>query len=225
MSMIPRPAGRIPNARTRLDQAVSTYVVATDGVSAGVVVHALEREGLKVDAAWGPMIEEPSAPEWRRLDLLVVVEPEDDTYPDAQYADLCNGLPRATVIVICSADRERPQTLIWAGVDGLIFEPGADAVIGPAVGSLLAGYVVVPRTLRAAVLPPPLTRRERQMLELIVEGLTNREIADRLYLAESTVKRHLSSTFRRLGVSSRREAAAAVLAAEQSFGVGRKPRS
>jgi DNA-binding NarL/FixJ family response regulator len=203
---------------------VSTFVIAVDGINAATIIHALEREGLNVSAAWGPLTE-LAKPEWERLELVVVVESDDQEVPDAAYRELRSNVPGATIVVICSADRVRPQSLIWTGVDGIVFDPGADAVVGPTVRALLAGYLVVPATLRAALQPPPLTRRERQILELVIEGLTNREIAERLYLAESTVKRHLSSTFRRLGVRSRREAAAAVLAAEQRFGVGREPRS
>jgi DNA-binding NarL/FixJ family response regulator len=151
---------------------------------------------------------------------VVIVEPERAAASEPDYSDLRAALPDAVIVAMCPAERERLHRLVWAGVDGIILDPGADAVVGPAVRNALAGYQVVPRTLRAALQPPPLTSRERQMLALVVEGLTNREIAARLYLAESTVKRHLSSTFRRLGVSSRREAVAAVLSAEPSFGLG-----
>jgi DNA-binding CsgD family transcriptional regulator len=219
-----RSSGLTSHPRSTLQRALSTYVVASEGIAAGVIIQALEREGLNVEARWGSL-DTLTKPDALRLDLLVVVEPDDRPFSEDQYVAIRSSLPRATIAVICPADRPRPQALIWAGADGIIFEPGADAVIGPAVRTLLAGYVSIPRSLRAGLQPPPLTRRERQMLELVVEGLTNREIAERLYLAESTVKRHLSSTFRRLGVSSRREAAAAVLAAEQSFGVGRRPGS
>jgi DNA-binding NarL/FixJ family response regulator len=221
MGMMPRPEGRTSYAQTTLERAVSAYVVASEGAKVGAVIHALEREGLNVEAAWGPFHELSDAAEWSHLDLAVIVEPDTNAYSEAQYSALRSGLPHAIIVVICTADRPRPQALIWAGVDGIVVEPGADSVVGPMVRTLLAGYVVVPGEQRAALQPPPLTHRERQMLGLVVEGLTNREIAERLYLAESTVKRHLSSTFRRLGVSSRREAAAAVLAAEHSFGLGR----
>src|SRR4051794_5749794 len=223
MPRVPRAAGRTTYPRTSLEEPIATYVVAAEGVTAGAIIHALEREGLNLHAAWGPFTD-LVRPERGRLDLVVVVETEGKAHSEAQYADLRQTLLDASVTVICSADRERPQALLWAGVDGIVFDPGADAVIGAVVRSVLAGYVAIPPALRAPLLPPPLTRREWHMLELVVEGLTNREIAERLYLAESTVKRHLSSTFRRLGVHSRGEAAAMILTAEQILGgSGRRP--
>jgi DNA-binding CsgD family transcriptional regulator len=72
----------------------------------------------------------------------------------------------------------------------------------------------VPVTLRHLIQPPALSFRERQILGLAVVGLTNSQIAQRLYISESTVKAHLSSAFRRLGVRSRREAATLVLASD-----------
>jgi DNA-binding NarL/FixJ family response regulator len=212
----------MPHAGSSLERSVSTFVVAQEGTAAGVVIQALEREGISVDATWGPLTELAN-PEWQQLDLLVIVEAQDEPPADEQYAGLRVDLPHAVITVICTADRPRAHALIWAGVDAIVFEPGADAIVGHSARTALAGYVVVPQVLRTGLAPPPLTGRERQILELVVEGCTNREIAERLYLAESTVKRHLSSTFRQLGVHSRREAAAAVLAAEQSFGLGRRP--
>jgi DNA-binding NarL/FixJ family response regulator len=145
---------------------------------------------------------------------VVVFEPQDAPHPDLDYSRVHDALPDAAIVVVASAERVRPQNLLWAGVAGIVLEPGGDAAIGPVVRSVLEGYIVMPGSLRAAASPPPLSSRQRQMLEFVVDGLTNREIAQRLYLAESTVKRHLSAAFRRLGVHSRREAAAAMRTAE-----------
>jgi DNA-binding CsgD family transcriptional regulator len=216
MRSTPNPRVDPPFATTGLDRAITVYIVAPDGVTAGVVAQALEREGLQVNVAWGQLADIRG----RHFDLVVVVEPEDAPYPDGTFARLRRST--SVVIVVCSPERTRTETLLWAGVDGIVVEPGADAVIGPIARAALSGYLAVPRALRVGLEPPPLSARERQMLAFVIEGLTNREIADRLYLAESTVKRHLSSTFRRLGVSSRREAAAAVLSAEHGLGLPRR---
>jgi DNA-binding NarL/FixJ family response regulator len=74
--------------------------------------------------------------------------------------------------------------------------------------------------LGAAVERPPLTPREKQVLALVVMGYTNREIADQLVLAESTVKSHLFSAFRRLGVRSRSEAVALITDPARGLGSG-----
>ena len=52
------------------------------------------------------------------------------------------------------------------------------------------------------------TRREREVLALLAEGLTNREIAARLVVSEHTVHRHVTNILRKLGLSSRAAAAA-----------------
>jgi two-component system response regulator DesR len=53
---------------------------------------------------------------------------------------------------------------------------------------------------------PPLSDREREVLDLIASGATNREIAGRLYLSPHTVKEHTSSLYRKLSVRNRAEA-------------------
>jgi DNA-binding CsgD family transcriptional regulator len=53
----------------------------------------------------------------------------------------------------------------------------------------------------------PLTARERQVLDLVAEGMTNGEIAGRLFISPKTVSVHVSAILRKLGVSSRTEAA------------------
>lgn len=61
-------------------------------------------------------------------------------------------------------------------------------------------------TLVSAELVEQLTRREHEVLELVADGLPNREIAHALSISEHTVKFHLASIFGKLGVSTRTEA-------------------
>ena len=95
-----------------------------------------------------------------------------------------------------------------AGADALVFEPDLELTLAATVHAVASGQSVVPRKLRATVERPTLSHREQQVLTLVREGLTNAEIAERLYLAESTVKSHLASVFTKFGVHSRKEAAA-----------------
>ena len=53
---------------------------------------------------------------------------------------------------------------------------------------------------------PPLTEREREVLDLVAGGATNREIAERLFLSPHTIKEHTSSLYRKLGARNRAEA-------------------
>jgi hypothetical protein len=62
--------------------------------------------------------------------------------------------------------------------------------------------------------------REKQILGMVVMGFTNADIAAELYLAESTVKSHLSSAYPKLGVRSRRQATALILDPTQGLGPG-----
>jgi DNA-binding NarL/FixJ family response regulator len=65
----------------------------------------------------------------------------------------------------------------------------------------------------------PLTSREADVLELLAAGLTNREIATRLFISEKTVGTHVGHIYEKLGVHSRVEAAGRA----QALGVGGRP--
>ena len=84
-----------------------------------------------------------------------------------------------------------------------------------AVAATVQGLVVLPRTLTGRLIgepanveepSEPLTAREREVLELLGRGLSNKMIAKELHISEHTVKFHISSIYTKLGVASRTEA-------------------
>jgi DNA-binding CsgD family transcriptional regulator len=67
---------------------------------------------------------------------------------------------------------------------------------------------------------PELTNREKQSLSLVIMGMTNRQIADKLFISESTVKSHLNTAYRKLGVRSRAEATRLIADPRTGLGMG-----
>lgn len=120
--------------------------------------------------------------------------------------------PTCRIVVVATSDqRSLIRKALRYGVDGFVPLAWADAALPVSVAAVLAGQLAVPQSLRRHASWASFSTRERQVLQLVADGLTNNEIARYLYLSESTVKTHLSSSFRKLGVSSRAEATAAVL--------------
>ena len=125
--------------------------------------------------------------------------------------------PGVTVAVVSgSKDREDVLAAIAAGVHG--FVPKADGVdvVAKALAMVDEGWIYVPRFVTEPPPardgtdgpPPPLTARQTQVLAMIVDGLSNKEIARELKLGDGTVKVHVAAVLRALGVSKRSAAAA-----------------
>jgi DNA-binding NarL/FixJ family response regulator len=100
---------------------------------------------------------------------------------------------------------------IRAGANSLVLEDELESALVPAVRAVAAGFSVVPAVLRDGVDALNFSHREREVLRLAIAGHTNGAIATSLYLAESTVKSHLSSAYRKLGAGGRKEAASMIL--------------
>jgi len=122
----------------------------------------------------------------------------------------------AIVVVSPPATATGVRRGLDAGADAIVFEPLIESTLAVTVRAVGSGQAVVPREVRASVQRPTLSHRERQVLTLVCEGLTNSQIAEHLFLSESTVKSHLSSAFAKFGVRSRREAAALFLEFDQT---------
>ncbi len=121
----------------------------------------------------------------------------------------------AIVVVSPPATATGVRRGLDAGADAIVFEPMIEPTLAVTVRAVGSGQAVVPRELRASVQRPTLSHRERQVLTYVCDGLTNSQIAEALFLSESTVKSHLSSAFAKFGVRSRREAAALFLEFDQ----------
>jgi DNA-binding NarL/FixJ family response regulator len=126
----------------------------------------------------------------------------------------------ALVVVTPPALGNDIRRALRAGADAIVFDAQLDSSLAPAVHAACAGMAVVPREARNHLEKPVLSHREKQILNLVVTGLTNRQIAARLFLAESTVKTHLTTAFGKLGVRSRSEATAVLLDPEEPLLAG-----
>lgn len=143
----------------------------------------------------------------RLFTTIVFVCNVDEPREMASLRRLCRETrPAATVVISPPATGTGVRRALDAGADALVFDTELELTLGAAIHAVASGQSVVPRRLRASVERPSLSHRELQVLSLVRQGLTNAEIARRLFLAESTVKSHLSSVFTKLGVHSRKEA-------------------
>jgi DNA-binding NarL/FixJ family response regulator len=126
----------------------------------------------------------------------------------------------ARVLILTTFDPdEYVYEAIRAGASGFLLkdvepEELVDAIRVVAAGNALLGSSVTQRLLERFADSPPaqapslddLTERELEILRLVAEGLSNAEIADRLVVSETTVKSHVSSVLRKLGVRDRVQA-------------------
>jgi len=126
----------------------------------------------------------------------------------------------AVVVVLDEPDRQAASEALKAGACGVVLFADLETTLVPAVRAVAAGLVVLPRLASGAMRGPVLSARERQVLGLVTMGLTNAEIGQRLFLAESTVKYHLYSLYGKLGVKTRKEATAMVLDPRTGLSLG-----
>ncbi|ANW21552.1 response regulator [Streptomyces clavuligerus] len=151
----------------------------------------------------------------------------DIRLPDGDGITVCRELrsrmPGLACLMLTSFDDDDALLdAIMAGASGYVLKQIKGSDLVAAVRTVASGQSMLdPATtarlmnsLRAPRTPDPeadrlggLTEREREILELIGEGLTNRQIGARLYLAEKTVKNHISRLLAKLGVERRIQAA------------------
>lgn len=141
--------------------------------------------------------------------------------PDSLFSLVRTRFPDKRVVACARAAEARDvRWAIVKGADGVVWDTQLEQTLELTIRAVLSGLLVIPRELRQQVQPPELTNRQKQALSLVIMGLTNHEIAEKLFLSVSTVKSHLNTAFRKLGVRSRAEAARLITDPEEGLGTG-----
>lgn len=162
------------------------------------------------------------------LDSGATVAVLDGRLPDGSGIDVCRDIksqrPDMGCLILTSYDDdEAVLAAVLAGANGYLLKEVratglVDAIRRVSAGETLLDPAITARVLDRARETPPanpldaLTPRETEVLALIAEGLSNREIGARLFLAEKTVKNYVSGVLSKLGMQRRTQAA--VLASE-----------
>jgi len=148
----------------------------------------------------------------------------DGRLPDGSGIDVCRDIrsqdPSIAALILTSYDDDDALfAAIMAGAAGYVLKQVRGTELIDMIRRVADGQSALDPAVTAAVLErvrsgPPvnqelaaLTEQEQRILELIGQGMTNRQIAQELYLAEKTVKNYVSSLLAKLGLSSRTQAA------------------
>ena len=127
-----------------------------------------------------------------------------DEYGVDLSRDLREVSPETRVLLISGAGRMAPAAARAAGASGFISKDADSREVVAAVRTVGLGMTTfAPKDEQPA---PPLSEREREVLDLIAAGSTNKEIAERLFLSPYTVKEHTSALYRKLGARNRADA-------------------
>jgi DNA-binding NarL/FixJ family response regulator len=162
------------------------------------------------------------------LRRLPAVRPDvailDVRLPDGNGVEVCREIrsrhPEIQCLMLTSfADDEALFDAIMAGAAGYVLKQVRGSDLVDSVRRVAAGQSLLDPTVTAKVLDrlrrgpeeepgvEQLTEQERRILDLLADGLTNRQIGERLYLAEKTVKNYVSNLLMKLGMHRRTEAA------------------
>jgi len=177
-------------------------------------------EGIEVVGEAGTAAEALRRMPALRPDVLLL----DMQLPDGTGVEVCREvlavLPATRVLILTSYDDDEALfASILAGSSGYLLKQVRGTDLVDAVRRVAAGQSLLSPEVTSAVLDrlrspaaedpglASLSQQERRVLELVAEGLTNRQVGARLELAEKTVKNHVSSVLAKLGLGSRTQAA------------------
>jgi DNA-binding NarL/FixJ family response regulator len=165
------------------------------------ITTALDADGMSIAHNGGA-----ASPEIR----VVAVDLSRPVSAQRLRAMLVNGTGRPIVVVSPRCGAPGLRRAVRAGAHSLVLEHQLEDALAPAVRAAAAGLSAVPAPLRSDADRVALSHREREVLRLAVTGHANAEIASTLFVAESTVKSHLSSAYRKIGAGTRSEAASMI---------------
>ena len=160
----------------------------------------------------------------RILALRPQVAVLDGRLPDGSGIDVCrdvrSALPGTRCIILTSYDDDDAiLASVMAGAAGYLLKEIKGSNLVDAIRQVAAGHSLLDPAVTERVLTrlregdkvdprwEALTAREREILDLVTEGMTNREIGERLFLAEKTVKNYVSVMLTKLGMERRAQAA------------------
>lgn len=200
--------------------AVSVLIVDDhEVVRVGLRTLLGRRKGIGVLGVAASGEEAVEAAAEKRPDVVVM----DVRMPGESGIEACreirSQLPDTKVLMLTSyADEDAVLASILAGASGYLLKDTSGQDLAEAIHRVAEGASLLDPAVTGAVLarvkadrglsPGGLSDRERQILELIAEGKTNREIGEVLFLAEGTVRNIVSGILAKLGAGSRAEAAA-----------------
>ena len=192
--------------------------------------HSLIREGLKQlleldgdilvvgEAGNGQICLDVIEREKPDVVLLDINMPEMNGLEMLEVLRKSNNKKQKVLILTIHDEIEYLLKAVKIGVEGYVLKDADSSILKKAIKSVVAGetyidYTMVPllNESKSKVFvyqdDDMLTRREIEVLKLLAEGLFNKEIAYKLSISEKTVKNHVSSIFKKIGVSDRTQAA------------------
>jgi len=184
--------------------------------------HPAVRRGLRtfLELAGGLEVVGEAADGPFALDLIAATGPDvvllDMALPGMDGVEVLHELRRRELTcraLVVTSYTDRMPAAIRAGARGYLSKDVDPVALVAAVRSVAAGHVLLEPAAVAALMAGPsaegstLTARERDVLLLLAEGRSNREIARALVVAEKTVKTHVSSILLKLGLADRTQAA------------------
>jgi DNA-binding NarL/FixJ family response regulator len=169
--------------------------------------------GMRVECGFGSVEELDEHCRSAALQCDVIVLDADDCRGEcAEVIDrlLDIGLRAKLVLLAAEATDEIVLCANTRRVDGVVLKESSVSELYSAVAHIRTGHAVMPARWHAVPDTVALTPRHVDVLELVAQGYSNEEIAERLGLRPNTVKFHISEIFRRLGVRNRIEAIATI---------------